>query len=153
METSATLYKTDFYAWAQEQANLMRAEDLEKLDLPNLIEEIEAMALRDRRELISRLSVLLMHLLKWQYQPNPHGRSQPRSWFNTIITQRHEIDLVLADSPSLRRELPTLIENAYPRARSRAHLETRLPLNTFPVSCPYTAKQIFDDNFFPGAED
>jgi Domain of unknown function DUF29 len=149
MHLTPTLYKTDFYAWVRQQANLLRSEELEKLDLPNLIEELEAMSLRDRRELTSRLIVLLMHLLKWHYQSTLHSRSQPRSWLNTITTQRHKIELVLDDSPSLRRELEERLEYAYPRARLQASQETGIELVTFPATCPYTLTQILDDTFFP----
>ena len=157
MHPTMTLYKTDFYAWARQQANLLRTEELEKLDLPNLIEELEAMSLRDRRELTSRLMVLLMHLLKSRYQPSPQGRTQPRSWLNTITSQRHKIELVLDDSPSLRRELEGELEGeledrlayAYPRARLQASRETGLPLAIFPPACPYTLAEILDDTFSP----
>lgn len=149
MHPTTTLYQTDFYAWARQQANLLRTKDLEKLDLPNLIEELEAMSLRDRRELTSRLMVLLMHLLKWRYQPSSQGRTQPRSWLNTITSQRHKIELLLDDSPSLRRELEERLAYAYPRARLQASRETGLPLVTFPPACPYTSDQILDDNFLP----
>jgi hypothetical protein len=149
MQLTPTLYKTDFYAWVRQQANFLRSEELEKLDLPNLIEELEAMSLRDRRELTGRLMVLLMHLLKWHYQPTPHGRAQPRSWLNTITTQRHKIELLLEDSPSLRRELEERLAYAYPRTCLQASQETSLDLVTFPATCPYTPAQILDDAFFP----
>lgn len=151
MHPAMTLYETDFYAWVQQQANVLRTEEFEKLDLPNLIEELEAMALRDRRELTSCLIVLLMHLLRWQYQPTPQGRSQPRSWLNTITTQRHKIELILDDSPSLRRELSARIDYAYPRACLQASRKTGLSLTTFPSACSYTQEQILDHAFFPTA--
>lgn len=149
MQPIAPRYETDFYAWAQHQAHLLRTEELEKLDLANLAEEIEAMASRDRREIISRLIVLLMHLLKWQYQPDPHGYTQPRSWRNIINTQRREIGLVLDDSPSLRREMSTFLSGAYPKACRAAAEETGLALATFPTICPYTLDQILNEDFFP----
>lgn len=152
MHPTTTLYGTDFYAWARQQAQLLRAEELEKLDLPNLIEELEAMSLRERRELTSRLIVLLMHLLKWQYQPAPHGRAQPRSWLSTITSQRQKVELLLEDSPSLRREVVDRLSYAYPRARLQASRETDLPLATFPATCPYTAEQVLDDGFFPDVQ-
>ena len=152
MHPTTTLYGTDFYAWARQQAQLLRAEELEKLDLPNLIEELEAMSLRERRELTSRLIVVLMHLLKWQYQPTPHGRTQPRSWLNTITTQRQKLELLLDDSPSLRREVGERLTYAYPRARLQASRETGLTLATFPATCPYAVEQVLDDAFFPEAQ-
>lgn len=148
-EATETLYETDFYAWTQHQAALLRAEEIETLDLANLAEEIESMGISQRKEITSRLIVLIMHLLKWQYQPAPHGRTQPRSWLNTITTQRQEIELVLRDSPSLRRQLPEHIAYAYPRARTRAHQETRIALKIFPETCPYTEDQILSDAFLP----
>lgn len=151
MQTIAPLYETDFYAWTQEQAALLRAEELEKLDLANLIEEIEAMGRRDRRELSSRLIVLLMHLLKWQYQPTLHGHAQPSSWLRTIHTQRRKLELLLLDSPSLRRELPDHLEYAWPRACADASRETGLSLVTFPATCPYTMEQILDATYLPAA--
>ncbi len=149
MHPTTTLYETDFSAWALQQAQLLRTEELEKLDLPNLIEELEAMSVRDRRELTSRLMVLLMHLLKWCYQPTPYGRTQPRSWLNTITVQRHKIELILDDSPSLRRELEERVSYAYPRARLQASRETGLPLANFPSISPYTVVQLLDDAFLP----
>jgi hypothetical protein len=152
MHPTTTLYGTDFYAWARQQAQLLRAEELEKLDLPNLIEELEAMSLHERRELTSWLIVLLMHLLKWQYQPAPHGRAQPRSWLNTITTQRQKVELLLEDSPSLRGEVVERLSYAYPRSRLQASRETGLPLATFPATCPYTAEQLLNDAFLPDAQ-
>ena len=140
------LYEKDFYAWTQEQANILRAEELEKLDIPNLIEEIESMGASQRKEIKSRLLILIMHLLKLHYQSRQH----PNSWLRTIRTQRNEIEFTLSDSPSLRRELPAAIEYVYPRARKQAAAETGLPLATFPATCPYTVDQILDDDFFPG---
>lgn len=144
---AATLYNTDFYAWAQEQATILRHEELEKLDLPNLIEEIEEMSRRERRELTSRLIVLIAHLLKWQLQVEPRSRS----WAGTIRHQRHEIDLLLNDSPSLRREVPDRIVTAYPLACDIAQQEMGLLSPNFPVTCPYSEQQILDKEFLPGA--
>lgn len=70
-----SLYETDFYAWTQEQADLLHSHQWSKLDLPNLIEEIESLGKQQRQELRHRLSVLLGHLLKWQYQPERRSRS------------------------------------------------------------------------------
>lgn len=142
---TATLYETDFYAWTKEQALLLRSEEIEKLDLSNILEEIEAMGQRERRELTSHLIVLILHLLKWQFQPE----NRSRSWTNTIRHQRTEIELLLEDSLSLRRELPERITMAYPRAFAAAIEETGLPETLFPVENPYTAEQILNEAFLP----
>ncbi|MDQ3248758.1 MAG: DUF29 domain-containing protein [Chloroflexota bacterium] len=138
-----TTYETDFYAWTQQQAALLQAEDLEKLDLPNLAEEIESMGKRDRKEVASRLKVLLIHLLKWKYQPQKNKGS---SWRDTIRTQRNEIADEFDYSPSLRRELSALIAYAYPRARRDAAIETKLALATFPADCPWTGEEILGED-------
>ncbi|MFN8488372.1 MAG: DUF29 domain-containing protein [Caldilineaceae bacterium] len=140
-----TLYNHDFYAWTQQQVALFQAEELEKLDLPNLIEEIEAMGISQRNEITSRLVVLLMHLLKLRYQARRHVNS----WLNTIRTQRVDIEIVLVSSPSLRRFIPDTIAYAYPRARKRAAQETGLPLGTFPVICPWSIEEILDEDWLP----
>src|SRR5580704_181268 len=98
MPRNSEAYDDDFFAWTQEQARLLRGGDLADIDAGNLAEEIESMGRSDRREIRSRLVVLLAHLLKWQFQPG--GRTT--SWSGTIVEQRHQIDLVIADSPSLR---------------------------------------------------
>lgn len=141
-------YDTDFYEWTQHQAAALAAGHFSELDLANLAEEIESLGRSDRRQLGSRLEVLLMHLLKWLYQPEI--RETGHSWESTIIEQRGRIEDLLADSPSLRRQVPDLVARHYTRARRLAHGETRLSLETFPKTCPWTVEQILDDDFWPG---
>jgi len=139
------LYNQDFYAWTKQQASLLQAEELEQLDIPNLIEEIESMGKSQRRELDSRLTILLMHLLKLQQRPTYSGNS----WYSTVDTQRREIGLVLRDSPSLRCEVLDGIAYAYPRARKDAARETKSALATFPTDCPWTVEEILDEDWLP----
>ncbi len=141
-----TLYRTDFYAWTQQQAELLQAEEFERLDLPNLVEEIEAMGISQRNEVTSRLVVLLMHLLKLQYQKRTHTNS----WRTTIRTQRRDIEIVLDSSPSVRRLVPDLVAYAYPRARKDAAAETGLAPAMFPPDCPWTVEEILDADWLPG---
>jgi hypothetical protein len=140
-----SIYETDFYLWTQEQATLLREGRLDELDVPNLVEEIDSLGRSQRHELRSRLRVLLMHLLKWQYQPERQGPS----WESTISEQRIHIDELLSDSPSLRPQVPTILPHAYALSRQSTHRETRLPLSTFPETCPYTVEQVLDDTFWP----
>lgn len=100
---NAVTYEQDFHAWALQQAELLHESAFKKLDVTHLIEELQAMSARERRELISRLRVLLMHLLKWQYQPNYPIKT---SWQATINAQRDDIGLLLEDSPSLAPKIP-----------------------------------------------
>lgn len=138
---TTTTYETDFYQWTQQQAALLRQGALSALDVENLIEEIESMGKRDRRAIGSYLRNVIMHLLKWRYQPQRRGTS----WQSSINSGRDEIDVLLIESPSLNPQLSTLIHDEYRRARKQACLETGLPLTTFPDECPFTVEQITGD--------
>jgi Domain of unknown function DUF29 len=145
----ATLYDQDFYAWTQAQAALLEAQRFDALDIANLVEEITSLGATERRALGSHLKQLLLHLLKWQYQPS--GRQTGHSWRSSIHNARDEIDAILEDSPSLRREVPRLLARRYPAARLLAQDETGLPLATFPPACPWQAQEVLDADFWPEA--
>ncbi|WP_199316984.1 DUF29 domain-containing protein [Chroococcidiopsis sp [FACHB-1243]] len=140
------LYETDFYAWTQEQVNLLRHHQWSQLDLPNLIEEIESLGRQQRAELRNRLSVLIGHLLKWEYQPDRRSRS----WLNTIRIQRIDTLELLEENPSLQPYLQEALQKAYPKAIALASGETNLPIKTFPQDCLYTLEDILSDRFYPG---
>lgn len=144
---TTTLHETDFYAWTQAQAAALQQANFDQLDIANLIEEIEDMGKSQQRQLESRLIVLLVHLLKWQFQPNKRSPS----WEATIRIQRLELADLLADNPSLRPRLPYFLERAWPKARQGARGETGLDLKLFPSTHSYTLLQVFDDAFFPDA--
>src|SRR3954471_24657596 len=92
------LYEADFYAWTQEQARLLRERRWNDLDLENLIDEVESVGRSDKRQIESRLEVLIAHLLKWKFQPGRRGDS----WLDTIFEQRGRLQTLIQDSPSLR---------------------------------------------------
>lgn len=140
-----TRYDSDFYGWTQEQADLLRSGSLSELDTQNLLEEIESMGRSERRELESRLEVLLAHLLKWKYQ---EGR-RSRSWTLTIIGQRQKVSRCLKESPSLKHKLSESLEGAYSDAIIAAERETQISRNVFPDTCPWTFEQIMDTDFYP----
>jgi len=142
---TALLYETDFYEWTQNQANTLRAKNFACLDLDNLIEEIEDMGKSRRRALESRLEVLLMHLLKWQFQPRLKGPS----WQFTIEEQRVRIMAHLKENPSLKSKLPACMEEAYSHAKRLAARETGLDKSSFPGQCPWSFDQIMDEDFWP----
>src|SRR5712692_9395842 len=102
-------YDDDFFAWTEEQARLLRAGELAEIDALNLAEEIESVGRSDRREIRSRLIVLLAHLLKWRFQPD----EESASWRATIREQRDQIELILEDSPSLRPVVTERLAKAY----------------------------------------
>ena len=105
---NSLLYEQDFYAWANEQAALLRSGRVSDADLEHIAEEIESMGRSEKRELINRLKVLLAHLLKWQFQPTLRGTS----WRLTIEDQRQEVAEHLADNPSLKAMLPEAMASA-----------------------------------------
>ncbi len=138
--TTAT-YETDFYLWTQQQAALLRSGALSALDVEHLIEEIEDMGKRDRRAMGSYLRNILMHLLKWQYQPERRATS----WQGSINSGRVELEVLLNESPSLNSQLLAALPDEYRRARKQASLETGLPLSAFPDECPFTLEHITGD--------
>jgi hypothetical protein len=140
-----TLYNTDFNLWTQQTVIALKSGDLQTVDLDNLIEEIEAMTRSDKREIFNRLKVLIMHLLKCQYQP----QKKTTSWIKTINEQRDQIELVLEDSPSLRSYLTSKLEECYKKAKRDAVIETKLTSETFPLECPFTQEQILTAGWFP----
>ena len=140
-----TLYDTDFNLWIEQTITALKSGDLQTLDLDNLIQEIEAMTRSDKREIFNRLKVLIMHLLKCQYQP----QKKTNSWIKTINEQRDQIELVLADSPSLRPYLTSKLGEIYKKAKRDAITETKLTPETFPTDCPFTEEQILDSEYFP----
>jgi Domain of unknown function DUF29 len=142
------LYETDFYAWTQEQVDLLNAHHWDQLDTPNLIEEIESLGRKERQELRNRLAVLLGHLLKWQFQ----SEKRSNSWLGIIREQRIQIRLLLDDSPSLKPYLNEIFLAAYELGLALAIRETELGESVFPEQCPYNAEQTLDSKFFPEPE-
>ncbi len=127
------LYERDFYAWANQQSDLLRAGKLSKADIEHIAEEIATMGRSEKRELESRLKVLLAHLLRWRFQPNLRSRS----WDLTIREQRRMVASVLADNPSLRAQLDTILAEAYGGALLVAQRETGLSRQAFPAQSPW----------------
>lgn len=146
MQTALTeLYEKDFQRWLTANVEVIRWGQLSDIDAEHIAEELEAMSKRERREAISRLTVLLAHLLKWEFQP----AQRSRSWRNTLTVQRGELSDLLEDSPSLAAELEQYIERAYNRARLLAEDETGLEASDSPPECPYALEKILDPAFFP----
>ena len=145
---SPSAYQTDFYAWTQQQAALLRARHLESLDIENIAEEIESLGRSEKRELESRFTVLLMHLLKWQYQSGERER-HGRSWLATIRTQRTELRKLMRDNPSLKAQFDSVLQESYQDARYQAEAETGLNITAFPDTNPYLTDQLFDPLWLP----
>ncbi|WP_299437029.1 DUF29 domain-containing protein [uncultured Rhodospira sp.] len=144
----STLYDQDFHAWTQEQAALLRAGRLAEADVAHLAEEIDSMGRTERRELVNRLVILLLHLLKWRVQPARRGNS----WRLSVKEQRLRLAAHLEDNPSLKGNLDAAIARAWRLARIEAERETGLPETTFPAECPFSVAQMLDDAFWPEAD-
>lgn len=126
-----SLYESDFYRWIQQTTVALKAKAFDQVDWDNVIEEIESMGRSERRELKSRLIVLLEHLLKLRYWTTEQALDE-RGWRNTIIEQRRQIQLVLDDSPSLRAVMSDIYADAYGQAREDVCLKAQLPESAIP---------------------
>ncbi|MGJ0533295.1 DUF29 domain-containing protein [Methylocystis sp.] len=142
---ASRLYDQDFYAWANEQAALLRAGKLGEADIEHIAEEIESLGKTEKRELASRLKVLILHLLKWRHQPF----KRTPSWEVSIKIQRHELVEHLVDNPSLKPVIASVLQKVYPDAVLGAVLETGFPESIFPETCPWTFEEMMAEDFWP----
>ena len=142
---NSQLYDKDFYLWLETTAKQLKAGKLAEVDLVNLIEEIECMGRSEKRALKSNLIVVLMHLLKYKYQPN----KRTNSWLSTIFEHRRRLQEGLLESPSLRNYFDENFAICYQDARQQAALETGLLIDTFPVESPFTADECLHQDFLP----
>jgi hypothetical protein len=143
-ENLSDLYLADETAWLETHAELIREGRIDELDSAHLAEYLDDTAKSHRRELKNRLVVLLLHLLKWEYQPE----RRVGGWKATILTQQGE----LADDARtgvLRNHAEEVLPEAYKRAVKVAEAETGLAADTFPADCPFTIEQLFADDFDP----
>jgi Domain of unknown function DUF29 len=144
--TKAT-YDTDFYAWLQAQAEALAAKDWGALGLAHPVEEIESLGSEQEHAIDSHLTNLLLHLLKWRYQPARRGQS----WRRSALNARVAIGKRLRRNPSLRSRLPAYLVDAYADARKLEAVNTELPQTTFPETCPWDLAQVLDEDFWPEA--
>lgn len=134
-------YTADFNLWIQQTAQLLREHRWQEIDLEHLIEEIEDLGKSERRGIVSQLTRLLLHLLKWQYQP----QRRSDSWLDSITDARTQIELALEDNPSLKGYPAEQLEQSYQRARGQATKQTGMPLTVFPKTCPYSLESVLED--------
>lgn len=143
VHTQVTLYEQDYSLWLKTTIEKLREHQFQSVDIENLIEELETLGRSEKKALRSYLRLIVMHLLKWQFQPE----NRSKSWQITIRNNRFEIEEALQDSPSLKPQLAEFLTQCYPRAVMEASEETGLSASTFPSSCPFTIEQILDQNF------
>jgi hypothetical protein len=145
IEAEKPLYERDFTRWVEMQARLLKEGDLERLDLVNLIDEVEDLAISRKLAVSSNLVVVLKHLLKYQFQP----RRRSRNWLSSIAEHRRRLRDEFADSPSLRGYARERFEQCYQDGRQQAMIETGLAADALPSASPYTLEQTLDAEFLP----
>jgi len=139
------LYEQDFYLWLEATAALLKARKFEKLDVENLVEEIECMGRSEKKSVESNLEVILVHLLKYKYQPNKRSNS----WRVTLLEHRRRLSRDFRTSPSLKRYFLETFAYCYQGARKLASVETEMAITTFPQESPFTPEQVLDEDFLP----
>jgi hypothetical protein len=141
------VYDQDFNAWTEQQADLLRVGRWAELDVRHLIDGIESMGRSECRELVNRLVILMLRLLKWRYQSALRGNS----WRLSVKEQRIRLASPLDDNPPLKSLLDEAIDRACRLAVIEAEKQTGLPEATFSERCPFTFAEMSDEQFWPGA--
>jgi len=144
-DSPANLYGQDYYSWLKQTALSLRKRAFDQLDMENLIEEIEDMGRNEKRAFESNLRVVLLHLLKWKYQP----QQRSGGWRGLIAEHRIRIRKALQDSPSLKNSLSVAFAETYQDAITIARQETGLEPETFPTSCEWALQQVLDEAWLP----
>jgi Domain of unknown function DUF29 len=138
-------YLTDFKSWIDQTTQLLRDRRWQDIDVAHLIEEIQDLGKSEQRAIASQLTRLLLHLLKWQYQP----QRRSDSWLDSITDARTQIELAIEDSPSLKNYPEVHLNESYKRARRQAVKQTNLQALTFPEECSYALSQVLDEGWLP----
>ena len=146
---TTSLYDRDYALWIETTIDQLRSRNFEQVDWENVLDEFEAMSKRDRRSIESNLVILLIHLLKWEFQPEMRSGS----WKGSIREHRRRIQRILKDSPSLQPYVAEVLSEAYAEAVSGAIDETGLEIVVFPIDCPYDILNILNRSFLPGSNE
>ncbi|MBW4484696.1 MAG: DUF29 domain-containing protein [Tildeniella torsiva UHER 1998/13D] len=147
-EQKPSLYDQDFYYWIQQTVHALKHRELEQVDWENLIEEIDSMGRSAKKELKSRLLVILEHLLKLMFWESEKAQNS-RGWRNTLIEQRSELELLLDDSPSLRPMVQEIFAEFYAKARTQVLQKSDLPSSVIPTLPPFSADDALNTDFLP----
>jgi hypothetical protein len=141
----ATLYEQNYPLWLETMTKYLRERRFEQLDLDNLIEELEAMGGSRKDALENNLIVILAHLLKWKYQPSKRSGS----WRGSIREHRRRVSKALVKHPGLKPYFETIFSECYTPAKEWTADETGLPLEAFPLSCPFTPDEALNPDYLP----
>ena len=146
---TTSLYDRDYALWLEMTIEQLRQQNFDQVDWKNVLDEFESMSKRDRRSIKSNLVILLLHLLKWEFQPEMRSGS----WKGSIREHRRRIQQILQDSPSLRSYIPEILSETYTEAVEQAIDETGLEIVVFPIDCPYDILNILNPLFLPGSDE
>ncbi|WP_322514838.1 DUF29 domain-containing protein [Rhodopseudomonas palustris] len=131
-------YEKDLYGWVEDQVVLLRANEVGSIDASHITRELAELGRSEFEKLVSAIRIVLVHLLKWDHQP----QRRSRSWATTIREHRDRIDYVLRDNPSLKPRIPQATKDAYRFARRGAARETLMDEEAFAAACPYSWEDI-----------
>lgn len=145
VDTIRKLYHKDEQAWIKRNLLFLKEGNTKLLDVENLIEFLSEFSASQEREVFSRLSVLITHLLKWKFQ----SKKQSRSWQSTIREQRKQLALIFGQSKTLGNYGKSILKSVYKDATEEAAFQTHLPATTFPIELPWQWEQILDIAFYP----
>jgi hypothetical protein len=142
---TTNLYNRDYYLWLEHTAQLIKEGKFSEVDVANLVEEIEDMGRSEKRAVKSNLVILLLHLLKYKYQP----AKKTNSWKASIREHRRRLRDDFQVSPSLKRYFEEVFDECYQDAREQAADETGLPKDTFPTESPFTPPETLNPDYLP----
>jgi hypothetical protein len=142
------LYEDDFYGWIQHTVEAIKHRKFDQVDWENLIEEVESMGRSEKRELKSRLLVILEHLLKLMFWDSEKPQNA-RGWRNTVIEQRNQVEMILEDSPSLKPWLADHFAESYAKARQQILQKYGLPGDLFPTQPPFSLEDALNADWLP----
>jgi hypothetical protein len=141
LQSQTHTYDSDLAGWMSQQIEYLKAGQIDKIDMPNFLEEIEGVVKTEKRSMKSYFKVLITHMLKWKYQPSQRSGS----WLSSIDTSREEIQDILKDSPSLKNYLKEAFDDAWESGRKKALQETGLRNIDMPRVCPWTVEMILTE--------
>lgn len=142
---NSNLYNQDYCLWLENTVKLLLNEQFSEIDVSHLIEELEDMGRSEKRAVSSNLRILLMHLLKYKYQP----QKRSNSWLFTIVEHRKRLKVLFKNSPSLNNYYHEVFSETYQDAKDLASAETGLSINNFSSSSPFTPEDVLNENYLP----
>ena len=142
---SNSIYEKDYYLWLETTAKQLKQGDFSAIEIDYLIEEIETMGRKEKNALSSNLQILLMHLLKYKYQPEKRSNS----WRFTIFEHRDRLIELFEESPSLKPYFEEVMNKCYGKARKKAAIETGMDIDIFPTELPFSLDEVLDTEYLP----